>query len=89
MKRVFSFLIITIFMFMVIEIFNAEDISMKSQDLSYNFTADAMASLHVGDVESEGERKSTISYSKFDPTTTLLLASGLVGLAGLGRRRTK
>jgi hypothetical protein len=76
-------------MFMVIEIFNAEDLSMKPQDLSYNFTTDALASLKDGDDESEDKRKPTLGYIKSDPTTILLLGSGMIGLAGLARRKTK
>ncbi|WP_419661675.1 hypothetical protein [Desulfosarcina variabilis] len=85
MNKLFSFLIITLLMFMVLEIFNAEDISMKSQDLSYNFATDALASLN----ENEAPPTSGIDYSAFDPTVMLLLGTGLVGLAGLGIRKKK
>ena len=84
MKKLFSFLIITFFMFVVLEIFNAEDLSMTSHDLTYKFTTDALASLNNGE-----EMQSTTTTSAIDPTTVLLLGSGLVGLAGFGRKRIK
>jgi hypothetical protein len=84
-RRLFSFLLMTFIMFMVLEIFNAEDISMRSQDLSYNFTTDALASLS----ENEDQLEPAIDYSTVDPTAILLLGTGLVGLAGLGIRKIK
>jgi hypothetical protein len=83
-KRIFSFLVLILFMFVVIEIFNAKDISITSQDLTYNFTTDALASLNEGNSTQEME-----SASAVDPTTILLLGSGLIGLAGFGRKRIK
>jgi hypothetical protein len=83
-KRLFSFLIMTVLMFIVIEGFNAEDLSMTSQDLTYNFTTDALASLNQGN-----EVQSKPTSSKMDPTTLLLLGSGLIGLAGFGRKNMK
>ena len=82
MKKLFSFLMITLFMFVVIEIFNAEDISMTSQKFTYTFTTDALASLN----ESETVQ-STQKSEKIDTTTILLLGSGLIGLAGFGRKK--
>lgn len=86
MKKLFSFLMITLIMFMVLEIFHAEDLSMKSQDPTYHFTTDALASLH----ENKSELKpAAANYATFDPTIMLLLGTGLVGLAGLGIRKRK
>lgn len=84
MKRLFSFLIATVLMFIVIEVFNAEDLSMTSQDLTYNFTTDALASLNEGN-----KVQSTMKSSNADPTSMLLLGSGLIGLAGFGRKSMK
>ncbi len=83
-KKLISFIMITAIMFIVIEIFNAKDLSMTSQDLTYNFTTDALASLSEDD-----EAQSPISVVNMDPTTLFLLGSGLVGLAGFGRRKMK
>ena len=71
-------------MFVVIEIFNAEDLSMTSQNLSYNFTADALASLAT-----EAEEPSVTGTSSLNPETMLLLGSGLIGLAGFGKRKNE
>ena len=85
MRRLFSFLLMTFVIFMVLEMFNAEDISMKSQDLTYNFTTDALASLS----DNKGQLKPAIDDSAVDSTAILLLGTGLVGLAGLGIRKIK
>ena len=80
MKRLFSFLII-LFTFLVIELFNGEDLSLVTQDFKYNFTADAIAANENTGVVVE------TNETTVDPTMMILLGSGLVGLAGFGRRR--
>lgn len=82
MKKIFSFLIATVFIFIAMEFFQAEDLTMTSQNLTYNFTTDALASLNQSDQAPSSERSSSS-----DMTTLLLLGSGLVGLAGFGRNR--
>ena len=82
MKRIFSFLII-IFSFLVVELFNGENLSLTPQDVNYNFTTDAVAALN----ENDNTLKASNSASAVDPTMMILLGSGLVGLAGFGRRR--
>lgn len=74
----------TILMFVGIEVFDSKDLSMTSQDLTYHFTTNALASLNEGD-----EKQSAVSSSRIDSTTMLLLGSGLIGLAGFGRKRIK
>lgn len=84
MKRIFSFLMITIFMFMVIEIFTTNDLTVTSREMTYTFTPDAEASLsQINQPETENKP------SKMDSVTLLLLGSGMIGLAGFGRERKK
>lgn len=72
------------FMFVVIELFHGEDLSMNSPDLSYNFTTDAIASLNGSD-----EKLPIKKTLGVDPATIILLGSGVVGLIGFGRKRMK
>ncbi len=84
MKRLFSFLMITLIMFMVTEIFTTNDLTSVSREMTYNFTPDAEASLTEINASQEES-----SRSKMDSVTLLLLGSGLIGLAGFGRERKK
>lgn len=83
MKR-FSFLLV-LGIFFTFELFYWGDLSATSQELSANTATDAITAL---DNSGDDLTKST-TVSAIDPTSMILLGSGLIGLAGIGRRKTK
>jgi hypothetical protein len=82
MKR-FSFLLI-LGVFFAFELFQWSDLSVTSQELNSSITTDAIAALDKG-----SDDFSISAVSAIDPTTMILLGSGLIGLAGIGRRKAK
>ena len=102
MNRVFFFLV-AIILVLGIELIHWEAFPNASQDLSDNFTTDAVAASNNYVLDSNYElgfdpgsrfKNSGATFSKknasaLDPVTMLLFGSGLVGLAGLGRKKIK
>ena len=66
-----------------VELFYWEDFAGTPQDLSRNFSNGAIASQ-----TDDGETASAQPNAGIDPVIILLLGSGLIGLVGLGRKRT-
>jgi hypothetical protein len=82
MKR-FSFLLVLGILF-AFELFYWGDLSATSQELSANTATDAITAL-----DQSGGDLTMSTVSAIDPTSMILLGSGLIGLAGIGRRKTK
>jgi hypothetical protein len=82
MKR-FSFLLV-LGVLSAIELFHWNDLAAPSQALSSKITTNAIAAL-----DKRGDDFSISALSAIDPTTMILLGSGLIGLAGIGRRKNK
>lgn len=82
MKK-FSFLLV-LGVFFAFELFYWGDLSVSSQKLSANIETDAIAAL-----DKSADHFSIPTASAMDPTSMILLGSGLVGLAGIGRRKSK
>jgi hypothetical protein len=81
MKR-FSFLI-ALGVFLIFELFHWGDLSTTPHDSNYSITTDAIAAL-----DKSGDHFSMTAVPAIDPATMILLGSGLVGLAGIGRKKT-
>ena len=102
MNRVFSFFAAMLLVF-TIELFHWEVPPGPSQDLSDNSTANAVAAPnnHILGFNfgfgfdpdfhfiNNGATSSKPAAPALDPVTMLLFGSGLVGLAGLGRKKIK
>jgi hypothetical protein len=99
MNRMYTFLaiILTVFVF---DLFYFEAPPSASQDTNGSVAADAAANIINGvdsafwfgfkpalDSQNNGQTSSKAPGQVFDPVTMLLLGSGLIGLAGLGRKK--
>ena len=80
--RKFSFLMIFL-LILAVELFPWDDFSSTSPKVTHYFPTDAVAAL--GNAGNEFSMKPA---SVLDPATVILLGSGLVGLFGLGRKKT-
>ena len=102
MNRVYSFLV-AILLVLVVELFHWEALPNASRDLTDNFSTNAVAAsnnyvldlnFELGFDPDSRFKNSDVTFSKtnapaLDPVTMLLFGSGLVGLAGLGRKKIK
>ena len=100
MNRIISFLAAILFVF-VLDLFHFEAPPSASQDLNDSIATGSLAAFNEDGVDSSsgfgfksemnsqgtGEMSSITPGKVFDPVTMLLLGSGLVGLAGLGRKK--
>lgn len=67
-----------------IELFYWEDLTRNPQDLSQKFSNGAIAS------QMDSEEETTVKAGRgIDPTVFILLGTGVVGLVGLGSKRSK
>ena len=92
---------VAIFLVFVVDLLHFEAPPSASQDTSGSISAEALAEFNDGDViqnlgfgfkpefnSQKGDDASSVSPGQFfDPVTLLLLGSGLIGLAGLGRKK--
>ncbi|MBC2710570.1 MAG: hypothetical protein HGJ94_06105 [Desulfosarcina sp.] len=98
MNKIFIFLV-AILLVLVIDLFHWEAPQIASQELTDNFTTNALAAsnnsvqgLNFGfdadlHLQNNGTAVSTTTASVLDPVTMLLFGGGLIGLAGLGRKK--
>ena len=100
MNRLFSFLV-AILMVFVLDLFHFEAPPSASQDINGNVAADSLTAMNDSGVDlkvgfsfkpettskNSGDTSSMTPGQVFDPVTMLLLGSGLIGLAGLGRKK--
>ena len=99
MNKTITFLVVIVLMF-VAGLLHFESPPIASQETNGSIATEALAefnedvTLNPGfgfkpEVRSpNGDDNSSVSSGQFfDPVTLLLLASGLIGLAGLGRRK--
>jgi hypothetical protein len=101
MNKVFSFLIAFLLIFGV-GLFHFEAPQTAPSDIDGKITNDAMAASNEDGMNSNfgfgltpsflspnsDDTASTQRDTVFDPVTILLLGSGLIGLAGLGRKKS-
>jgi hypothetical protein len=101
MNRAFSFLI-AFFLILAVGLFHFEAPQTAPSDIDGKITTDAMAASNEDDVNSDSgfgltplflsqssdDTASTQRNTVFDPVTILLLGSGMIGLAGLGRKKS-
>ena len=101
MNKVFSFLI-AFFLILGVGLFHFEAPQTTPSDIDGKITTDAMAASNADGVNSDSgfgltplflsqnsdNTASTQRDTVFDPVTIILFGSGLIGLAGLGRRKS-
>ena len=100
MNKAFTFLV-AILSIVVIDLFYFETPPSASQDINGIISTDSLAGFKNDGLYStfgfgfqpefnsqkSGDPSSTTPGHAFDPVTMLLLGSGLIGLAGLGRKK--
>jgi hypothetical protein len=101
MNKVFSFLI-AFFLILGVGLFHFEAPKSTPLDIDGKITPDAMAASNKDGVNSgsgfgltplflspnNNDSASTARDTVFDPVTIILLGSGMIGLAGLGRKKS-
>jgi hypothetical protein len=101
MNRVFSFLI-AFFLIFGVGLFHFEAPQSALSDSDRKITTDAMAASNEDGMNSDSgfgltpsfpspnsnDSASTARDTVFDPITIILLGSGMIGLAGLGRKKS-
>ena len=100
MDKIITFLVAILFIF-VVDLLHFEAPPSASQDVNGSIATEALAEFNDDDVNSTfdfgfkpefnsrngDDNSSAKSGQFFDPVTLLLLGSGLIGLAGLGRKK--
>ena len=100
MDKIITFLVAILFIF-VVDLLHFEAPPSASQDVNGSIATEALAEFNDDDVNSNfgfgfnsefnsqnGDDNSSVKSGQFfDPVTLLLLGSGLIGLAGLGRKK--
>ena len=98
MNKIITFLVAILLIF-VVDLLHFEAPPSASQDTNGSVAAEALAEFNDDGVNSNfsfnpefnsqnGDDTSSVRPGQFfDPVTMLLFASGLIGLAGLGRRK--
>ena len=100
MNKIFSFLVAILLIF-ILDLFHFEAPPSASQDINGSIAADSLdasnddgVGLNIGfgfkpelNSPKSGDASSMTPGRVFDPVTMLLLGSGLIGLAGLGRKK--
>ena len=100
MNRIFYFLVVILLVF-AIDLFHFEAPQSAFQDVNVRVVTEALADFNSDAVipnlgfgfkpefnSQKGDDTSSVSPSQyFDPVTLLLLGNGLIGLAGLGRKK--
>jgi hypothetical protein len=100
MNRAFSFLI-AFFLILAVGLFHFEAPQTAPSDIDGKITTDAMAASNEDGMNSDSgfgltpsflslnnnDSASTARDTVFDPVTIILLGSGMIGLAGLGRKK--
>ena len=100
MNKIITFLVAMLLIF-VVDLLHFEAPPSASQDINGSIAAEALADFNDDGVNSNfgfgfkpelnsqnsGDTSSKTSGQFFDPVTLLLLGSGLIGLAGLGRKK--
>ncbi len=93
MNKIITFLVAILLIF-VVDLLHFEAPPSASQETNGNITTEALADFNLGfgfkpelNSETSGDTSSMTPGQVFDPVTMLLLGSGLIGLAGLGRKK--
>jgi hypothetical protein len=100
MNKIFSFLV-AILLVIIFDLFHFEAPPSASQDIKGSIVADSLVASNDDGLDlnfgfgfkpelnspNNGDASSMTPGRVFDPVTMLLLGSGLIGLAGLGRKK--